>query len=105
MAICALSPREVDRFNSARAIMAGHTNRAVEWFADDTGAVLGGIAFDQDDLEWSLVVLWRDHQGRFHAVARDTGLPVLDDARRLVIEKMTMALATDDQVSAARAAA
>jgi hypothetical protein len=35
MAIRALSIREFDRFNSARATVARHTDRAVEWFADD----------------------------------------------------------------------
>ena len=94
MAIRALSLQECDRFNSARATLAGHTDRAVEWFADDAGAILGAIAYDQFDLEWSLVVVGQDNHGTFRALDRAAGLRVLDDARLLLIEKMATALAT-----------
>ena len=106
MAIRALSPRECDRFNSTRATVARYTDdKAVEWFADDTGAVLGAIAYHHADLEWSSVVLGRDNHGGFRALNRDAGLRVLDDARRLVVEKMTIALAAREQVSPRREAA
>jgi len=91
MAIRALSLQESDRFNSARATVARHTDKAVEWFADDADAVLGAIAFDQRDLAWSLVVLGRDQRGQFRALDRDGGLHVLDDARRVLVEKMALA--------------
>ena len=100
MAIRALSIREFDRFNATRATVARHADKAVEWFADDTDAVLGAIAYHQSDLDWSFVVLGRDHLGTFRALDRAAGLQVLDDARRLVVEKMAMALATGDQGSA-----
>ena len=104
MAIRPLSIREFDRFNAARATVARHTDRAVEWFADDAGAVLGAIAYDQSDLEWSLVVLGRDPRGQFRAIDRNNGLRALDDARRLLVEKMAVALTTD-AVSSPRPAA
>jgi hypothetical protein len=91
MAIRALSPQETDRFNSARAIVARHTDKAVEWFADDADAVLGALAFDQYDLAWSLVVLRRDQRGQFRALDPDGCLHVLDDARRVLVEKMARA--------------
>jgi hypothetical protein len=105
MAIHALTLKEFDRFNSARAIVASHTDRAVEWFADDTAAVLGAIAYHHLTLEWSLVVLGRDRHGSFYTFGRDTGLTVLDEARRIVVEKMAMALALRGQASKPRAAA
>jgi hypothetical protein len=57
MTIRGLSLQECGRFNSARATVARYTNRAVEWFADDTGAVPGAIAYHHGDLDWSLVVV------------------------------------------------
>jgi hypothetical protein len=103
MAIRALSLQEFDRFNAARATVARHTDKAVEWFADDAGAVLGAIAYDHFDLEWSVVVLGRDDHGQFRALDRDGGMHVLDDARRILVEKM--ALATDQLPSIRPAAA
>jgi hypothetical protein len=105
MAIRALSPREFDRFNSARATVARYTDKAVEWFADDEGAVLGAIVYHQSNLEWSLVVLGRDRCGRFYALDRHSGLPVLDEARQLVVEKMAVALASGEPAWTPRAAA
>jgi hypothetical protein len=93
MTIHALSPWDFDRFNSARATVARHTDTAVEWFADDTGAVLGAIAYHHLNLEWSLVVLGKDRHGKFCTVEHDSGLHILDEARRLVVEKMAVALA------------
>lgn len=93
MAIRALSRQEFDRFRSARATLALLTDRAVEWFADDTGVVLGAIAYDKSDLQWSFVVLGRDHDGEFRALDHDAGLRVLDDARRLLLERMASGVA------------
>jgi hypothetical protein len=91
MAIHALSLQEFDRLNAARATVARHTDKAVEWFADDADAVLGAIAYDQFVLEWSLVVLRRDQFGQFRPLDRDRGLRVLDEARRVLVEKMALA--------------
>ena len=54
------------------------------------------LAYDHFDLEWSLVVLGRDDHGQFRALDRDGGMHVLDDARRVLVEKM--ALATGSRV-------
>jgi hypothetical protein len=105
MAIRALCLQEFDRLNSARARVARHTDQAVEWFADDTGAVLGAIAYHHLDLDWSLVVLRREGDGTFSAVERAAGLKVLDDARRTLIEKMETACAAADPSQASSSAA
>ena len=97
MAIRALSLQECDRFNSARATVARHTDKAVEWFADDANAVLGAIAYHHFDLEWSFVVVGRDNHGQYRALDRDAGLRDLDYARRRLVEKMALALVTGDQ--------
>jgi hypothetical protein len=100
MAIRALSLRETDRFNAARATVAQHTAQAVEWFADDDGDVLGAITYQHRDLEWSVMVLRRDGRGAFSTLDHHSGLHVLDAARRLVLMKMTMALSSGRRVEA-----
>jgi hypothetical protein len=105
MAIRALSLSEFDRFNAARARVARHTDQAVEWFADDTGTVLGAIAYHHLDLDWSLVVLRRNRDGTFCASDRAAGLCVLDDARRLLLDKMERACAISEPVASPAAAA
>jgi hypothetical protein len=75
------------------------TDKAVEWFADDMGAVLGAIAYNERDLDWSFVILGRDNHGQFCVLDRDVGLYDLNDARRLLVEKMAHAVAIGPQVS------
>jgi hypothetical protein len=104
MAIRALSLREFDQFNATRARVARHTDQAVEWFSDDTGTVLGAIAYHHLDLDWSLVVLRRNGDGTFRASDRAAGFCVLDDARRQLLDKMETACAISDQVVAAAGA-
>jgi hypothetical protein len=94
MAIRTLSTREWDRFRPARTTMAQRlTDHAVEWFADDTGAVLGAIAYETPDLAWSVVILGRDTLGQFCAFDRDISIGRLVDARRLLVDRMTVAVA------------
>src|SRR5712672_1216993 len=94
MAIRTPSLQAFDQFRSARTTMARRlTAQAVEWFADDTGAVLGAIAYDAQDLGWSFVILGRDHHGQFHALDRDIGLDDLASARWLLVKKMARTLA------------
>jgi hypothetical protein len=104
MAIRALSLKEFATFNAARARVARHTDQAVEWFADDTGSVLGAIAYHHLALDWSMVVLKQNGDGTFRAIERADGLRVLDDARRLLISKMTAAGDSDDWAASLTAA-
>jgi hypothetical protein len=94
MAVRVLTIQEFDRFRSGRSRLARLTDQAVEWFADDAGAVLGAIAYHRFQLDWSFIVLARDSVGKFRAIARDTGLPDLGEARRLLVEKMATAKMT-----------
>jgi hypothetical protein len=100
MAIRALCLQDCDRLNAARAAVALHTDTAVEWFTDDTGDVLGAIAYHAGDLEWSWVVLRRDGRGPFRALARDTGLSALDDARSRLVHTMAAVVTTGEPMSA-----
>ena len=105
MAIRALSLREFKQFNATRARVARHTDQAVEWFANDNETVLGALAYHHLSLDWSLVVLRRNSDDTFRASDRAAGLSVLDDARRLLLDKMEVACAATDPVVASRAAA
>jgi hypothetical protein len=100
VAIRTLSLQEFDKFRSARTAMARRlTAQAVEWFVDDAATVLGAIAYDARDLDWSFVILGRDTHGQFRALDRDIGLYDLDKARRLLVEKMALAMAINKEVS------
>jgi hypothetical protein len=92
MAIRALSLQEFNRFRAARSILALLTDKAVEWFADDTGRVLGAIACHRFHSAWSFIVLGRDTAGSFRGIASDTGLRGVDEARRRLMENMALAL-------------
>ena len=101
MAIRTLSRQEFNRFRSSRTTMAQQLSaNAIEWFTDDVGVVLGAIAYDERNLDWSFVVLGRDHRGKFCALDRDVGLGDLNDARRLLVEKMTQVVALGEQMFA-----
>jgi hypothetical protein len=105
MAIRELSLQEFDRFRSARSMLARLTDKTVEWFADDTGRVLGVISYHRFHSAWSFVVLGRD-KGSFCAITSDTGLRDLDEARRRLLENMALALPPpDSDVSSSRTAA
>jgi hypothetical protein len=93
MAIRTLSLQEFDRFRSARTTMARRlTEKAVEWFAHDKGTVVGAITYDERDLDWAFVILGRD-DGKYRALDRDVGFDALQDARRLLVEKMALVVA------------
>jgi hypothetical protein len=99
MAIRTLSLQEFDRFRSARTILARRlTDKAVEWFVDETGGVLGAIAYDEHALDWSFVILGRDLQGKFCAFDRDIGTDGLENTRRLLVEKMAVAASLVEEV-------
>jgi hypothetical protein len=91
MAIRSLSRQEFDRFRSALTKAALLTHHAVEWFADDSGRVLGAISYHRFRSAWSFVVLGRD-TGSFRAITSATGLRDIDEARRRLLENMALAL-------------
>src|SRR5687768_13931429 len=93
MAIRALFRQEFDRFSASQSVLDDLTSKAVEWFADDTGAVLGAIAHHVSDLNWSFVVLGRNHHADFRAIYLDFGFWNADDARGVLFKKMESALA------------
>jgi hypothetical protein len=99
MPIRALFRQEFDRVASSQGTLADLTSKAVEWFADDSGTVLGAIAHHQSDLNWSLVVLGLDDQGRFRALYLDFGFWNCDEARQLLFAKMQTAVATGRPVA------
>jgi hypothetical protein len=87
MGIRAPSLQEFRRLNAARTVVRTHTDKAVEWFADDTDSVLGAIAYHHLNLAWSIVVFARDPAGDFRRVYRCADLSVLDDARHTIHRK------------------
>ena len=96
MAIRALSRQEFDRFISAQPTLSDFTSRAVEWFADDSGLVVGAVSHHASELNWSYVVLSRDANHPFRPCYLQFGAWNIDDARRLLLVRMEMALPSRD---------
>jgi hypothetical protein len=86
--------------------MAGYTREPgtaliveeLEWFASDNGVVLGLLARDRIDDDFSGMVLGRDSRGRFRAVHVFVSLPSADLARERLredIERWSVRPSTD----------
>jgi hypothetical protein len=97
MAIRALSSQEFDRFRSAQATLTHFTDKAVEWFTDDSSLVFGAVAHHESDLNWSFVVLDRGTDGQFRPRCLQFGVWNVNEARRLLLAKMAIVLATVDE--------
>jgi hypothetical protein len=65
----------------------------VEWFRDDDCVVIGVVARDKTEDDWSLCMLGPTADGRFRPIAASTGMTSLDEARSRLLEKMYDALA------------
>jgi len=94
MSIRALFRQDFDRFASTQPTLAAFRVDAVEWFADDTGSVLGAVTHREADRPWSFVVWARDIHGQFAPLNLQFGAWNADEARRLVIARMRTALLT-----------
>ena len=94
MAIRALSRQEFDRFGATCVTLHDPVHKAVEWFVDDAGVVLGAIVFHESARDWSFVNSIRDTHGAFRVLDVDSGLRSVDEARRLLSARMETALAT-----------
>jgi hypothetical protein len=93
MTIRALSREEFDKFGSAQLTLRGLTRKAVEWFADDVGNLLGAVADHRPALDWSFVALGRDQSGKFRVIALDFGYQDQDVARGVLFATMETASA------------
>ena len=70
----------------------------IEWFADDEKSVIGVVARDRSDNDFSIAVLGRDERQKFRAIDTDVSIQNVNDARAQLIEKMERALATREKI-------
>jgi hypothetical protein len=99
VAIRAVSRKEFDRFHPTRISVADLPIEEIEWFAEDDGIVIGVITRIAGDRDWSIAVLGRDTtRGPFRAFDADANCGKLETARRLLLAKMAMALASGRKV-------
>jgi hypothetical protein len=89
---------EFDGYGPARAPESEEIFDETEWFADDSGIVIGLIALDKSDNDWFIGVLGRDARGTFRAIDVESCIASIDDARVQLIEKMETALATGERI-------
>jgi hypothetical protein len=74
MAINSISREEFDAYQPARTPNIEALVEEVEWFADDRGVIIGALARDRTDNDWSFVVLGRDERGAFRAIEFDVSI-------------------------------
>jgi len=94
MPIQSIPKREFDRLGPGRGPMVESLIEEVEWFADDEKTVIGVVARDRSDNDFSIAVLGRDEQQKFRAIDTDVSIETATDARAQLIAKMERALRT-----------
>jgi hypothetical protein len=94
LAIRPLSRKEFDSFGPARSVIATLVMDEVAWFADKNDVVIGFVARDKDDKNWSVCVLGPDGRGSFHTIDRAEGFMNESEARSQLVMKMEGALAS-----------
>lgn len=87
----ATKPITKERFDALCRVKlptADYVVTEVEWFSDDDERVLGIVALDNTDQDWSWMVLGRDEAGLFRAI--DLGVSILtrEEARTLLAAKL-----------------
>ena len=94
IAIRSISRYEFDAFAPTRSVIATMIMDEVEWFADEHGVVIGFIARDKSDNNWSVCVLGPDGLGNFRAIDAATDIGSHLEARSQLRMKMEGALAS-----------
>jgi hypothetical protein len=93
MPIHSVARHEFDTFARARSVIATLIMDEVEWFVDDCGVVIGFVARDKSEDDWSVCVLGPDGRGKFRPIDAATGLPSHGVARSQLLVKMENVLA------------
>jgi hypothetical protein len=86
--IHAITRREFDKYAPTRSVITTIILQEVEWFVDDERVVIGVVARDTSDDDWSLYVLGPTADGRFRPIAASTGMTSLAEARSRLLVKM-----------------
>jgi len=88
MPIHSISRQEFDAYKPARAPGIEMLVEEVEWFADERGVIIGALARDRTDHDWSYVVLGPDERGAFRGIEFRVNIDSLDAARESLLTKM-----------------
>lgn len=88
MAIQEISVEEFDKHDPFRHPMASLTVEEVAWFADSKRNIIGAVARDKFDKDWSWVVMGRDPKGKFRAIDLQVSLPSESVAREQISSTM-----------------
>jgi hypothetical protein len=70
-----------------------------EWFADDAGGILGAIVYHSFSLDWSLIVLRINREGKCSSIDRNECFVTPGEARRLLLEQMAIVVETAPEAS------
>jgi hypothetical protein len=98
MAIRSISRRQFDTFTPARSVIATMIMDEVEWFVDDRAVVIGFVARDKGENDWSVRVWGPDGRGKFRPIDAATGMMSHSEARSQLLVKMENVLASGGTV-------
>jgi hypothetical protein len=91
-----ISRATFDTFKPSRGPMVGFLIQERAWFADQEGVVIGAVTFDVTDRDWGYVVLGRDDNKRFRAIALEHSLQSPIEARSRLLARMEEILASGE---------
>src|SRR5688572_23883469 len=98
MAIHSVSRHRFDTFARARSVIATMMLDEVEWFVDDHSVVIGFVARDTSENDWSVCVLGPDGCGKFRPIDAAMGITSHSEARSQLLGKMESILASGGTV-------
>jgi hypothetical protein len=97
-----IHPISRERFNAfvlwSRSPMASFMNQEVEWYADSKEWLLGVLALDLVDFDWSYAVLGRDEDGRFRWIDGGVSVPSQKEGNQALLKSMQRHIDTGDSV-------
>lgn len=95
-------PISRERFNAfvlwSRSPMASALNREFEWYADTNEWLLGVLALDLVDYDWSYAVLGRDGDGRFRWIDGNVSIPTQKNGHQALMLAMQRHIESDASV-------
>lgn len=96
-----VKPLTKERFEAlcrVRLPVACYVCTEIEWYADEKERVLGLLAIDNADHDWSWMVLGRDEAGLFRAIDFGVSLPTEEAARTVLVAKLQEHSATGERI-------
>ena len=98
MGINRISKVDFDKYGPSRGPNTSMTSDEQDWYATDTGNVIGLIARDKVDNDWLWVGFGKDQNGKFRAIKVEISIDNQQDATSQLIDYMDSVEKSGQQV-------